>query len=404
MNDVKHPILKDEDLCTGCGACIAICPQKAICKQPAGFGAWIPKIDESKCVGCHICSNVCSHSHYYDNFNKKAYIAYNKDSEMRKLSASGGVFSALASYILNCGGVVFGAEMNFSNGQAVVEHSMVTDSRDLLKILGSKYVQSDCKNAYVLARKALIEGKKVLFSGCSCQIDGLKRYLKKIDQKNLYTIDLICHGVPGIDLLNSYISFLNKKYKGKVVDFSFREKTAGRIKYQINVKIEKNTSVKIIKIPYIRSGYYRLFMGEEGYREACYHCEYASLKKPADLTIGDYFEAIRDYPDLFNGDDAINTETGISCVLSHTEKGEQLLHLANMCLFTKEVDPLVVQASHGNLCRPSSHTKLRINLLAKYNAQGYKAIERYYRIKNLIVTVPKTIIDPIRKRIHKQKK
>lgn len=399
METKIRPKLKDAAECTGCGACIAVCPKLAINKKIVGFGSWIPEINVDFCVNCGRCEKVCKGQCNSHKATKNAYIAYNRDSVIRKESASGGAFSALATYILNNGGVVFGAELHLEKSQVHVEHSMIKEIKDLSRLLGSKYVQSDCTKAYNEVKIELQLGKIVLFSGCSCQIAGLKNYLGDINQTNLYTIDLICHGVPGIDFLNNYVQFLEKKYNGEITDLSFRAKENNKIIYRITAKI---IGLADIKIPLRESGYFRMFMGEESYREACYKCPYASLEKPADITVGDYFEAQEDYPRLFAGENGIDTNGGISCLITHNDRGKYLLKNSDKYLFLHEVEVDKVQASHGNLKRPSRYTKLRAQLYKQYCAEGYEAIERYYRRRNALVTVPKAIVSFIRECINRQ--
>ena len=239
MNDNTVVRLKNEAECYGCGACIAICPKNAIRKKETVLGVWFPEIDYDLCISCGKCIRVCESKSVCEKvFDKKAYIAYNKNQLMRTQSASGGVFSALATYVLDCGGSVFGAELTLKNGKVFVEHNIVVQIKDLTKLLGSKYVQSDTSKAYRKVKKELLSGRMVLFCGTSCQIVGLKNYLQNVDMSNLYTIDLICHGVPSIGLFNSYISYLQKKSNGLVRSFSFRTKEKGKIKYEIDAQID----------------------------------------------------------------------------------------------------------------------------------------------------------------------
>ena len=394
----KQILLKCEDECTGCGACIASCKFQAIEKKTTGFGAWVPEINYNLCVQCGLCASVCHKKISRQSCDKKAYIAYNKDLTLRMTSASGGVFSALAAYVIDHHGCVFGSEMKFVDGNAVVEHIMVTERKDLPRILGSKYVQSDCARAYIQAKKELRAGRVVLFSGCSCQINGLRNYLCGVDQSNLYTIDLVCHGVPDIELFNDYIKFLEKKNKGTIKNLYFRTKEIDKVTLELFVifrnKIElndKNDEDIQLRIPLRESSYYRMFMMQESYRKACYQCPYASLDKPADITIGDYFEARDDYPELFVGDDAIDCNWGLSCIISHNQKGEELLQTAIDYLYLKEVQPQVVQASHGNLHKPSKHTKARYFLGMLYSVFGYRSIEVFYHIRNKLVVFVKKI-------------
>ena len=392
--------LKNEFECFGCGACIAVCPKNAIEKKKTVLGAWVPEINADLCVNCGLCEQVCKASIQQNDFKKRAYIAYNKNQDMRKISASGGAFSSLATYVLDCGGSVFGAEIYFENGKATVEHNKITQIKELPRLLGSKYVQSDATKAYKQVRKELQSGHIVLFSGCSCQIVGLKNFLGGVDTTNLYTIDLICHGVPSIDFLNSYIMFLRKKYNGVVKSLTFRTKENGEITYRITAIIDdksKGEVAKEIKIPINKSGYFLSFMGQQSYRSACYKCSFASLNKPADITIGDYFEAKSDYPELFKGYAAIDDSFGISCVIIHSNKGQQLLDKAMEYLYVKEVSPQKVQKSHLNLQRPSIASFERKILINGYKKYGYNFIDKYYKLREPIVGIPRSLKKLIKK-------
>lgn len=389
-------ILKSENDCTGCGACIAACPCGAIIQKNVGFGSWIPKIKQDLCTECGLCQKVCQTNVINEKYKKKAYIAYNRNRDMRLISASGGAFSSLATYVLENNGCVFGAELWFDKKQAIIEHVMIDRIENLFRILGSKYVQSDCSSAYKLVKKKLQEGKMVLFSGCSCQIAGLRQYLNEVNQEYLYTIDLVCHGVPGKKHFNDYITYIENKYSCKISGLSFRTKEKGKIIYEISAHTDRCNSLDCnkeeIKISIRESAYFRMFITEENYRKACYSCLYASLNKPADITVGDYFEAKDDYPELFLGENAIDSEDGISCVITHSKKGNELLDVALDKIFLKEIDPIKVQSSHGNLNRPSKYTRARfifknINMLF-----GYKSLENLLYIRNRFANIIRKIL------------
>lgn len=51
--------LKSEKECTGCMACVAVCPKNAISATYSEFGYRIPMVDNSKCVQCGLCVKVC---------------------------------------------------------------------------------------------------------------------------------------------------------------------------------------------------------------------------------------------------------------------------------------------------------------------------------------------------------
>lgn len=47
---------RESDRCTGCGACAAACPEKAVTVTPDG-----PVIDRKICLGCGLCVRACPH-------------------------------------------------------------------------------------------------------------------------------------------------------------------------------------------------------------------------------------------------------------------------------------------------------------------------------------------------------
>ena len=58
-NNTIASVVKD-GLCTGCGTCIALCPNRAIeLTINEKKGIYIPKLNEEKCNNCGICFKVC---------------------------------------------------------------------------------------------------------------------------------------------------------------------------------------------------------------------------------------------------------------------------------------------------------------------------------------------------------
>lgn len=390
---VAKPNLKQKDLCVGCSACVAICPVDAIKMQIGPMGYALPVVDSEKCLHCGKCERTCKGLPQKETCETTAYVAYNTEVNMRMKSASGGVFSALAESILEHGGVVFGANLKFIDGVAVVEHIAVNSLNELPLILGSKYVQSDCRKAYLQVKDLLKKNVTVLFGGTSCQINGLYQYLGNEIFSNLYTVDLVCHGVPGVGLFNDYIRYLAEEYKGKVIGFSFRQKCDGKILYKERIDLQKaDGSIKKVEISNERSGYYRMFLAGESYRDACYNCAYASIEKPADITIGDYFEIIQDYPQLVSGQEKkFELSSGISCMLVRTKLGEKLLQLCEDRLELEQVDAQVVQRSHGQLCKPMWYSEMRSKLFGLYATGGYRSIARYYKRRDMCMRIPKLV-------------
>lgn len=374
--------LKSKENCTGCMACADICPADAITVSYSDFGCRIPKINKNKCINCKLCVKVCNYKikrsfSHTDN----AFIAYNTDKNQRRISASGGVFSALAYSFINNGGLVVASELSFSHGMPYISHIIVDKAENLKNVLGSKYAESNCINIYSAVAEILKNKKEVLFCGTSCQVKSLYSYLaiKNISTDSLFTIDLICHGVPGFKFFSDYTKFLSQVNGGEFSDFSFRSKESGNIRYKISGNIISDGNPKKITVPIEKSSYYDMFMHQDSYRDQCYHCEYASAEKPADITIGDYFEAKKDYPELFDEGAVMYNSDYINCLLINSRQGQKLISEFGDKLFLYPVSRKRVQLSHSNLCKPSSYTHIRSKMKKEYAESGIRGIERKYK-------------------------
>lgn len=59
----KQLAILDEDLCTGCDACVTVCPVDCIDKirdpRHPGYAMGICTIDLQVCIGCKLCAQVC---------------------------------------------------------------------------------------------------------------------------------------------------------------------------------------------------------------------------------------------------------------------------------------------------------------------------------------------------------
>ena len=123
-------------------------------------------------------------------------------------SSSGGIFILLCEYIISIGGIVCGAlyDKNF-----VVKHSFARTLDECKAFQDSKYV-SDIRGIYPKIKSILKSNIPVLFSGTPCQVAGLKLYLRK-DYNNLYTVDLVCHGVPSPLIFKDYLNFVKVRMK-----------------------------------------------------------------------------------------------------------------------------------------------------------------------------------------------
>ena len=211
--------------CCGCTACASICAHNAITMQPDALGFLYPVVDESKCTNCGLCEKVCAFNDNYDTSlnlpQPDAYAARHKDMNEVETSRSGAAFIAISDWIFKHNGVVYGA--GYADHFRVV-HKRATTKEERDEFKGSKYVQSELTGVFRQVKQDLKEGRIVLFSGTPCQTSGLNSYVGKKLRENLYLLDIVCHGVPGPKLWDSYLSYLEKKQGDKICWVNFRDK------------------------------------------------------------------------------------------------------------------------------------------------------------------------------------
>lgn len=388
-----------EDECCACGACMNICPRDAIEMKENDFGFNYPMINYDKCISCKLCKKVCNYQNSPKvNQSIDAYVAISKNTDILK-SASGGAFASIAKEVIINNGIVYGASMEFKESQVIVKHIGINSINELYKLQGSKYVQSEIGNIFRDVKYNLENSKLVLFSGTPCQIDGLNGYLNK-QYDNLLTIDIICHGVPSNKMFDDYIKILEGKLKRKIKGYYFRDKQSG---WGLNGKIELCSSSGKYKNKYFEyweSSYYELFLNSDIYRENCYSCKYASLNRPGDITLGDFWGIEKEHQDLLDGTkDTINIKNGVSGVIVNTKKGERYLNKYGngLSLYYSNIDKI---CKHNvQLSKPSIRSNRRDYILDKYKKDGYMGIEKWFirekglklRVKVLIKKV-KTLI------------
>lgn len=238
----------------------------------------------------------------------RAYAAINKNAEIRKISSSGAVFYELAKWFIAQNGIVFGAKFD---GQWNVVHDHAETLNGVKRFLGSKYVQSDLRDEYRKAKSCLDAHQAVLFSGTPCQISGLKSFLKK-EYKNLFTADLVCHGVPSPGVWKKY---LQKVSQGReIANVNFREKAAGWMNYSLQIDFTDGSrySQTLEDDLYLQGFLQNIYL-----RPSCYECRFKGVEREADITLADYWGVHQDIPQMFDGQ-------GTSLVLVHSEKGEKL--------------------------------------------------------------------------------
>ena len=316
--------ITEKSNCCGCTACANKCPRNAIKMVEDDKGFLYPYIDRKKCINCGLCDKVCPiiNKRKTENY-PKAYAAINKDEKIRLNSSSGGIFSALANYILEEQGIIFGAA--FSD-DFLVKHIMIDNKDDLYKLRTSKYLQSSLGDIYKEVEKKLNEGKKVLFTGTSCQINGLYGYLNKI-YENLYTQDIICHGVPSPKVWKNYLKYRQEKDLESPTKINFREKTIGWSLFSLLFQYEKGEYNRSHK----EDLFMQAFLRNACLRESCYNCSFKDKHRISDITLADFW-GIQDV------EPSMNDDKGTSLVIVNSKKGEELFEKIFNNIESKQVD------------------------------------------------------------------
>lgn len=369
-------VFEEKKDCCGCGACMNICPKKAITMQEDEYGFIYPFINQDICIQCGLCKEVCGYQNSeFVGEPETTYVAQTLSSDIKR-SASGGVFVHIARNVLHAGGIVYGASMEYIDDQLVPMHIAVETLEELFKLQGSKYVQSSIGSIYTDVKEKLSSGRLVLFSGTPCQIDGLRHFLRK-SYDNLYCIDIICHGVPSAKLFQDYIITLEKKYKDKIIDFKFRDKISG---WGLTANAyTANAGNKII--PCYASSYYDMFLKSYTYRINCYSCKYANIHRVGDITIGDYWGVETEHAETLkvNGG-TIDERLGVSCILINNDQGDKLVEKYGKELFLKQSQYEKAAKHNNQLNQPSIFDEqTRQKLLDAYQKGGYRAVEKQYK-------------------------
>jgi len=312
-------------------------------------GFLYPEVDVENCIECGLCEKVCPVINQAEPRKPlKVYAAQNTDDKIRLSSSSGGVFFALAKYVIERGGVVFGARFD-ENWEVVHGYAETIDG--IKAFQGSKYVQSRIGDTYRRTEAFLKEGRMVMFTGTPCQIAGLKLFLRKDYGEQLLTVDVVCHGVPSPLVWREYLRYITRPEgasAGKNTDFqstlkenrmpvitgiNFRDKRHGWEKFGFSVhavarKGDKNSDSQSTKSdeeeqellfePMSKNLHMQIFLRNLDLRPSCYACPAKCGKSHSDITLADFWGIKNHHPEL-------HSDCGVSLLMAHSGKGERML-------------------------------------------------------------------------------
>ncbi len=307
-------VLKNMEDCYGCRACYQVCPTNSITMQEQDLFHY-PVIDQATCIDCNLCAKTCpvNQSNLLHPEVTTCLASANANQSHKKKSSSGGIFYLLATQILNRGGFVCGAAFS-SDWQ--LKHVIIDDISKLQPLMKSKYVASDCDDAYIQIAALLKKQKEVFYVGTSCQVAGLKSYLqtKRVDAARLLTADILCHGTPSHRVFDDYLKE-TLPADAKITGIDFRNKKFSWREYEFSVQyINRGESLSYNRLSR-DDVFMQGFLKDLYLRKSCYRCMFTKLSRTGDITLGDFWGIEQVCA-------SIDNDTGVSLILLNSEKGK----------------------------------------------------------------------------------
>jgi len=248
-------------LCTGCGTCAGVCPNKAITMELTEKGFYKPNLTESKCNSCGLCIKCCPALERLENNSAKQkvnsckysfhkligcyhniYIGYSTDNDLRKNCSSGGIVTSLLLYLLENEIVDYAVVADQNKGGIYgFGPKIVTTKSEIIEASGSKYIPLPQSSS--LAKILELDGT-FAFVGLPCHIQGVIKSMRRIPilrRKIKFTISLFCGGTTSVNA-TKYLLHLFKLAEQDVKSIRYR---GGGWPGNFSIKKEDKTEIRI---------------------------------------------------------------------------------------------------------------------------------------------------------------
>jgi len=309
---------RDLDLCVSCEICSAVCPKGAIAMEYR-FGQFLPKIDDEKCTECGLCLELCpgididpSGLRYKSISNDmfaghclESYTAYSNDSEIRRISASGGLITSLVVELIKRKEFDAAFVLDFYKFDGKPARLKATAEIDeILNAAKSKYVPASIYEVIRILKEG--DGRRYIIVGTPCQIYGIKKFEKyRISEEGLLFLGLFCEKTLNFNAIR-YFEDTYGKPNEKLIKFGFKTKEG--YGWPGNSKLCFDSGRELIVDRAVRMQLKRFFQ-----LNRCLFC-LDNLNRMADISFGDcYIEGKSDF-------------NGKSSVIIRTEKGEEIFN------------------------------------------------------------------------------
>ena len=326
-NNTIAQVVKD-GLCTGCGTCIALCPEEAIkLTIDEKKGIYVPVLDEKKCNNCGICYKICpGHEVDFKQLNleifKKepedilignylnCYIGHSTDYDIQYNSSSGGLVTQLLIFALE-EGIINGAIVTKMKKDKPLEPEpfIARTKEEIIEASKSKY----CPVPANIALREILEseeGEKFAVVGLPCHIHGIRKaeqINKKLKEKIFLHLGIICLHTTSFLGTEFLLQKIHAK-KDNIIKIDYR---GGGWPGRMLIILKNNDSISISLRKY-HGNLFRQFFTP--LRCILCHDETCDL---ADISFGDAW-----LPEL-SGD-----KIGKSIIISRNETGEKILRSA----------------------------------------------------------------------------
>lgn len=398
---IRNITVPSEHVCSGCSACITICPNSAIQLQMDTDGFYKAFVEEDKCVHCGLCKKVCTR---YDDIlegknlhDTKLYALQSSNADIVRSCSSGGIAHVLAEEAIKNRWKVVGAVYNTETNR--VEHQ-ITDQLERIRVFdGSKYLQSNTEKAFVQALKEACENPKERFVvfGTPCQIGGMAKNCDLAHVRDQFLlVEIFCHGVPSYKLWEEEIDRISKKLGTDHFDeVLFRYKKDDWHSYCLRV----SSGERIFYGKRENELFWQVFFENILLGDSCYRCRMRKEISMADLRLGDYWG--RRYQ---------HRSDGVSAVFAVTERGNNALQtlIKEKKVIQMEsggIDEMLAAQNMGGYHQQNLHDQA-MSILKSEDVM--KAIKNYRKSmsvrqkgKRIILSVSAVVPDKIRAKLRK---
>jgi coenzyme F420 hydrogenase subunit beta len=237
-NNVQE--ISNNQLCTGCGTCVAICPENCIRIHLSNKGNLEAYVDEQKCTKCKLCLAVCPSNSidfrrmHISVFGKPAsdnlignyrrfYVGYAKESHIRSICQSGGLITALLAFALKKG-LIDGALVTKMGKDNLRPEILIAKSEsELINAVGSKYCYAPVNTSI---KEILKKTGKYAVVELPCQMYGLRKIeelLPQLKNKVFLHFGLFCSHAMSLAAID-FLAHRCQIRKEDIKAFSYRSK------------------------------------------------------------------------------------------------------------------------------------------------------------------------------------